>query len=63
MANPEARMALMKQFANPEVLGPMLRAMGAEPDKETAAAMVEALETAGAAVAKAHKAKRKGKKP
>jgi hypothetical protein len=61
MSNPEARKTLMRQFANPDVLGPMLRAMGEKLGPDTAQKMAEAMESAGVAASKAYK-KGKGKK-
>jgi hypothetical protein len=61
MANPEARAMLIKQIANPDVLGPMLRAMGDEPTPAMAQKMAEAAERAGHAAEDVMK-KGKGKK-
>ena len=61
MANPEARAALVKQFANPAVLGPMLRAMGEEPTPTLAKDMAETAVRIGSGVENV-KTKGKGKK-
>jgi hypothetical protein len=58
MANPQARAELIKQFANPEVLGPILRAMGEkQPPKKMRQRMVESVERIGEAVEEIKKGK------
>jgi hypothetical protein len=60
MANPQARMDLMKHFADPAVMNPMLRAFGEkQPNKKIRQKMIETVERMGAAVEDVKKGKGK----
>jgi len=61
MANPEARAAMLKEFANPKVLNPILRSMGEKPTPALSKEIHETAERIGIG-AGGVKTKGKGKK-